>query len=398
MRRSGCTVRLLICAGGTGGGVYPALAILQALIEGDGGLKKEVGERDENGAGFSSAFIPYPSSFLWVGGAGGMEADLVKRQGVPYTEIPAAGVHGVGLRALPGNLLRLGRGFLASRRILSEYRPDVLLFTGGYVAVPMALASRLLPGSRRPKVLLYVPDIEPALALQTLARFADRIAVTTESSEQYYSRREKVTPTGYPVRSDLQTWDRQAARQALGLEIHTPMLLVSGGSRGARSINRALIANLPDLLAKMQIVHISGKLDWAEIEAAAESLPSELAPRYRAFPYLHEEMGAALTAADLVLSRAGASVLGEYPMFGLPAVLAPYPYAWKYQRTNAGYLADRGAAVVIEDADLSIKMAPLVKELMADPSRREKMSREMRSLARPHAAQEIARQLRQMAI
>jgi UDP-N-acetylglucosamine--N-acetylmuramyl-(pentapeptide) pyrophosphoryl-undecaprenol N-acetylglucosamine transferase len=340
---------------------------------------------------------PEKKDFLWVGGAGGMEAELVKRQGVPYMEIPAAGVHGVGLRALPGDLLRLGRGFLASRNILAQYRPDVLLFTGGYVAVPMALASRLIPSSRRPKVLLYVPDIEPALALQTLARFADRIAVTTETSEQYYSRGEKLTVTGYPVRKDLQAWDREAARQGLGLNAQTPMLLVSGGSRGARSINRALIAALPDLLEEMQIVHVSGKLDWAEVEAAAGSLPVELKARYRAFPYLHEEMGAALTAADLVLSRAGASVLGEYPLFGLPAVLAPYPYAWKYQRTNAGYLSEHGAAVIIEDNELPAKMAPLVKELMSDPARREKMSREMRSLARPHAAQEIAQQLKQMA-
>ncbi len=326
-----------------------------------------------------------------------MEAELVKREGVPYMEIPAAGVHGVGLRSLPGNLARLGRGFWASRRILSQFRPDVVLFTGGYVAVPFALASRVFPGTRRPKVLLYVPDIEPALALHTLARFADQIAVTTENSASYYSHPEKVVVTGYPTRADLQVWDRQVARKELGLEPDLPMLLVSGGSRGARSINRALIAALPELLDEMQIVHISGKLDWPEVEAAAGSLSVEQAARYRAFPYLHAEMGAALTAADLVLSRAGASVLGEYPLFGLPAILAPYPYAWKYQRTNADYLVERGAAVAIEDADLTTKMAPLVKELMGDQARREKMSQEMCSLARPQAAQEIAQLLRQMA-
>jgi UDP-N-acetylglucosamine--N-acetylmuramyl-(pentapeptide) pyrophosphoryl-undecaprenol N-acetylglucosamine transferase len=195
----------------------------------------------------------------------------------------------------------------------------------------------------------------------------------------------------------LQVWDRQAARKTLGFEPDLPLLLVSGGSRGARSINRALIAALPELLDEMQILHISGKLDWPEVEAAAGSLPVEQAAHYRAFPYLHAEMGAALTAADLVLSRAGASVLGEYPLFGLPAILAPYPYAWKYQRTNADYLVERGAAVEIEDADLPDKMALFVKELMGDPARREKMGQEMRSLARPQAAQEIAQLLKQMA-
>ena len=114
---------------------------------------------------------------LWVGGAGGMEADLVKREGVRFEAIPAGQVHGVSLRALPGNLWQLGRGFLAARRILRKFRPDVLLFTGGYLAVPMAFAARLL---RQGKSLLFVPDIEPGWALKTLARFADQIALSVE--------------------------------------------------------------------------------------------------------------------------------------------------------------------------------------------------------------------------
>ncbi len=109
-----------------------------------------------------------------------MEAELVKKAGLPYTAIPAAGVHGVGLRALPGNILRLARGVLASRRILKEFQPEVLLFTGGYLAVPMALAGRHIPS------LLYVPDIEPGLALKTLSRFASTIALTAEPSRTFF--------------------------------------------------------------------------------------------------------------------------------------------------------------------------------------------------------------------
>jgi UDP-N-acetylglucosamine--N-acetylmuramyl-(pentapeptide) pyrophosphoryl-undecaprenol N-acetylglucosamine transferase len=110
---------------------------------------------------------------LWVGGEGGMEEALVKRQGITYQSIPAAGVHGVGLVTLPRNLAMVGRGVLASRRILNEFKPDVLFFTGGYVAVPMALAGASIP------CMLYVPDIEPGMALKSLSRFADVIAVTT---------------------------------------------------------------------------------------------------------------------------------------------------------------------------------------------------------------------------
>jgi UDP-N-acetylglucosamine--N-acetylmuramyl-(pentapeptide) pyrophosphoryl-undecaprenol N-acetylglucosamine transferase len=150
-------VKLLICAGGTGGGVNPALAILHNV---ESSLRSV--------------------ETLWVGGAGGMEADLVRREGIPFEAIPAAGVHGVGWRTLPRNLWKLFQGFRTSRRLLQRHKPDMLLFTGGFVAVPMALAAWRKTAHLHPKSLLYVPDIEPGLALKTLARFADAIAVTAE--------------------------------------------------------------------------------------------------------------------------------------------------------------------------------------------------------------------------
>jgi UDP-N-acetylglucosamine--N-acetylmuramyl-(pentapeptide) pyrophosphoryl-undecaprenol N-acetylglucosamine transferase len=131
--------------------------------------------------------------------------------------------------------------------------------------------------------------------------------------------------------------------QALHLDPALPVLLVFGGSKGARSINRALLEALPGLLPEMQVLHISGNLDWPEVEAARSALSTgeaaAWAERYHAFPYLHDEMGAALAAADLVVARAGASTLGEFPALGLPAILVPYPHAWRYQKVNADYLA-----------------------------------------------------------
>jgi UDP-N-acetylglucosamine:LPS N-acetylglucosamine transferase len=183
--------------------VYPALAVLQTMQN-----KAEV---------------------LWVGGEGGIEAQLVARANVPFKTIPAAGLHGVSLKSLPGNIFRLVRGFFASRRILQEFNPDVMFFTGGYVAVPMALAGRRIP------MALYVPDIEPALALKTLARFADKIAVTAPESFRYFKDPDRLILTGYPIRHDLIKWTRSSGRRALGLSDDTPVILVFGGSRGARS-------------------------------------------------------------------------------------------------------------------------------------------------------------------
>jgi len=332
---------------------------------------------------------------LWVGGVGGMESDLVRRAGVAFEAIPAAGLHGVGLRALPGNLLQLGRGLRAAGRIMRRFRPDALLFTGGYVAGPFALAAGRVP------IALYVPDVEPGLALKLLARFAGRIAVTAEESRAYFPARAAVEVTGYPTRPDLEPWTRPGARlealRLLNLQADLPTLLVFGGSKGARSINRALLAALPGLLPEMQVLHLSGALDWPEVQAAQQaltgSLAADLAGRYHAYAYLHEEMGAALAAADLAVCRAGASTLGEFPLFGLPSVLVPYPYAWRYQRVNAQYLEQRGAAVMLPDQDLSARLAGLALDLLHDLQRLEAMRQSARGLARPNAAQAIAQLL-----
>lgn len=327
---------------------------------------------------------------LWIGSESGMEAELVKRNGVAYTGIPAAGVHGVGLRALPGNLAQLARGAVAARKIIQDFKPDVMFFTGGYVGVPVALAGRGYP------TLLYNPDIEPGMALKALARFADCIAITADPSRAFFSKRTRTVVTGYPTRSDLVTWEKAAAREKLNLTDQLPVLLVYGGSKGAHSINQALFAALPQLLTLAQIVHITGTPDAAEAENARARLHPRLSTRYHPTPYLHE-MGAAFASADLAVSRAGASTLGEYPLFGLPAILVPYPHAWRYQRVNADYLAQRGAAQVLEDARLGSDLTTLVTSLLNDAPRLKAMQQAMRALAVPDASAQIAGLVRELA-
>jgi UDP-N-acetylglucosamine--N-acetylmuramyl-(pentapeptide) pyrophosphoryl-undecaprenol N-acetylglucosamine transferase len=338
--------------------VYPAITVLEAL-----GLDND--------------------SVLWVGGIDGMEEALVTRLEIPFVTIPAAGVHGVGLRRLPGNVLKLLKGFFASRRILKGFKPDVLFFTGGYLAFPMALA-----GLRKPSVL-YVPDIEPGLALKALSRFASKIATTTPSSSAYFPDASKLEMTGYPVRPDLKKWSREEALAYFDFDPNLPTLAVSGGSKGARSINMAILKILPKLLKEMQVIHLCGHLDWEVVETHAKRLPAEQAKRYQAFPYLHE-IGAVFAAADLIVSRAGASTLGEYPLFGLPAILVPYPYAWRYQEVNANYLAERQAAVILQDEDLDDALYDQIHQLISDRDTLSHMSQAMAALATPNAAQKIA--------
>jgi len=303
---------------------------------------------------------------------------------VPFTAIPAAGVHGVGLRTLPGNVLQLARGTFAARRILAEFNPDVIFFTGGYVAAPVAVAGRKRP------ILLYVPDIEPGLALRFLARFADVIALTAEDSRRYFNPRSKTAVTGYPTRAGLGHLEKSAARKIFKLSDNLPVLLISGGSKGAHTINLPVFDNLKSLLDLAQVIHITGGLDKAAAAQVRAELPENLQDRYHVFDYLHEEMGAALAAADLAIARAGASTLGEYPLFGLPALLVPYQYAWRYQKTNAEYLQRHGAAVILESGQLDSQLLPALRGLLSAPERLQAMRQAMQSLARPDAAVRIA--------
>ncbi len=358
-------MRLLVAAGASGGGVYPALAVLQEL--GDDDLQ-----------------------LLWVGGEGGMEEDLVSRAGYQLRSLPAAGLHGVGLLALPRNLWQLARGYFAARRLLAEFKPDALFFTGGFVAAPVALAGGKIP------TLAFVPDIRPGFTLRLIARFADILAVVAEEARGFFARPERVRVTGYPLRRELTRWTRAKATAHFNLDEALPTVLVFGGSKGALSLNRAVLGDLPRLLENAQVIHLSGEGNWPEVEAAARALPAKLAKRYLAFPYLHDDMGAAFAAADLAVCRAGASTLGELPYFGLPAVLVPIPFAQHIQHLNAAHLQQRGAAVIVADDAAPATLANTVVDLLADKARLSKMCAAMRDLAQPDAAAEIAALIRQL--
>ncbi len=318
-----------------------------------------------------------------------MEEQLVPRSGVRLELISAAGLHGVGWRRMPGNTLQALRGLAQAYRLLRALRPQALLVTGGYVGVPVALAARM----QRVPILAFVPDVEPALALRVVNRLAGKVALAVEDSRKFLPARASSTVTGYPLREELLQAKRGEARAENGWGERDFVLLVMGGSRGARSINRALLACLPDLLREMHVVHVSGPLDWPEAERAAQDLPFGLRGMYHPSAYLHESVGAMLAAADLVVSRAGGSILGEYPFFRLPAVLVPYPHAWRYQKVNAEYLAQRGAALILQDDSLDIALRPTVLQLVADPVRLEKMRRAAAMLARSDASMNIAQLL-----
>ena len=319
-----------------------------------------------------------------------MERELVTRAGIEFEAIQGGQVVGIGLRGVWG-LAKLGWGAIQAWRIIARWKPSALFVTGGYTAIPVAVACWLA----RVPILVYLPDIEPGSAVKVVSRFATTITVTAEESRTYFSKKNAVV-TGYPVRSEIVAASHEGGVAHFGLADSRQTIFVWGGSRGARSINVALLDALDDLLNDYQIIHVSGELDWPTVQERASKLPEDKRVHYHAFPYLHDDMGLAFAAADLVVCRAGASALGELPMFGLGAILVPYPYAWRYQKVNADYLAARGAGVRLNDEDLKMKLTATLRDLLRDPDHLTAMRSAARALAVPDAAKRIAVELLQL--
>lgn len=360
----------LISAGGTGGGIYPALAVIEALQRITPGCKVH-----------------------YVGSVGGMEYYLVPRDLVTsYQEVRSGPVHGVGVRRTVSSLLKISAGVLQSWQIIARLKPALLFMTGGWATLPVAFACWL----RHIPIVIFLPDIEPALTIKFTSRLAHTVLTATADSAAYFPRRTRLIEVGYPLRAAVMKANRSEGLTHFQLDPTRKTLLVSGGSRGAQSINQALTPIAPDLVADgWQLIHITGQLDWPMVEPRREALPEAIKTHYHAFPYLYDDMGLALAAADLAVSRSGASTLGELPFFGLPSILVPYPFAWRYQKVNADWLVSRGAAIRLNDEALNTELLPTIRTFSGEAGQTHlaAMHQSAAALARPDVAGRIAQDL-----
>lgn len=365
-------MKVVFSGGGTGGHVYPALAVATALSQ-------ELGKDEALDA-------------LYVGTATGIERDLVTRAGLPFRAVAAGAVRGRSPWGLASSLLKLARGVAQARAVIAQFQPQAILTTGGYASVPVAIAART---SHRLPLVLYLPDVRPGWAVRLMTHLSQRVAVSTDRSLPYLPSAKTVV-TGYPVRPAFWQAAKTEGRRRLDIDPQERLLLITGATHGARTLNRMVSDHLPQLLELCQIIHLSGPSDEARLERLRRDLPDRLRPRYHLYGYMHEDLPWAMAAADLALMRAGASVMGELPAIGLPAILVPYPHAGGHQLFNARFLADAGAALVVEDKKLN-GLLPLIGEILADEARRATMAEAARRLARPEAATNIARLLLEVA-
>ena len=371
-------MRVLISGGGTGGHIYPALAVATQL-------------RNE-----------YQADILYLGSDDGLETRLIPEAGFRLAVIKAGKLQRfVSWRTVTG-MARVPIGMLQAVGIVRDFRPDVAFTSGGYVAVPAGLAARL----NGVPLLMHQQDVPPNLSNRLLAPLAVRISVAFAESVPYFPAH-KTVQLGNPMRQamlDVRQMTPQQARTALGLVPDVPVVLVTGGSQGARHLNQVICDALPALLPHCQVLQISGTKLFEETRARSQQhmsvLDDKIQQRYRLVSYMDAEMPLALQAAALVVCRAGASTLSELALLGKPSILVPLPpeIGSSPQEANAAIFGQKQAAEVIRDVDLKLEiLVDRVKFFVTSITVLKNMSEAVQSFAKPQATQDIVETVVHMA-
>ncbi|MBI1724059.1 MAG: undecaprenyldiphospho-muramoylpentapeptide beta-N-acetylglucosaminyltransferase [Candidatus Tectomicrobia bacterium] len=358
-------MRLLIAGGGTGGHLYPGIAVARAWLR--GGPDHRV---------------------LFVGTARGIESRVLPREDLPLETISAAGIVGRSAGQKGWAAILMVRGLVQSLGIIGRFRPHVVLGVGGYVSAPAVSAAWL----RRCPIVLMEQNAVPGVTNRLLARLAFRVAISIPGAVPYFPPG-KAVQTGLPLRGGFAGEPQRPASFWEG-----PLrVLVFGGSQGAHALNEALVEALPLLgesVGAMRFVHQTGEADLERVRAAYAGAGAEA--EAAAFFY---DMADRFQWAHLALARAGAATVAELTSMGLPAVLVPLPSATHgHQEANARFLAEGGAARMVLQRELSgARLAALLREFEADRRLLAEMSRRSRELARPDASETVAALCREAA-
>ncbi len=345
----------MLAASGTGGHLFPGIAVAEAV-------RREVG-----------------AEVLFVGTASGMEKEVIPRLGFPLRLIPAEQLRGRSWWGAARALWAALRGLKAAWRVVCEFAPDLIFSIGGYASGPMVLAG----WARRVPCVLLEPNVIPGLTNRLLGRFATRVCVGFPRTVHFFPSHKAVC-TGNPVR-----WSGPASHAHPSPSSTEFTLLVFGGSAGARRLNQMLPQALALVGKSLRVVHQTGKADYAEVSAAY----ARLGVGATVIPFI-DNMQEVYTTADLVVCRAGATTLAELTTLGKPAILIPYPYAADdHQRANAEVLVQAGAAHMLLEAELTPeRVSQVIRTLMTNRRQLEDMARAATALGRPDATATVVRE------
>jgi UDP-N-acetylglucosamine--N-acetylmuramyl-(pentapeptide) pyrophosphoryl-undecaprenol N-acetylglucosamine transferase len=360
-------MRVIVSGGGTGGHIYPALAIAERIL----------------------TDIPN-SEVLYLGCENGLENSIVPRTGLPFKTISAKGLP----RKLSPELFKAlavsAKGLADAKRHIKEFQPDLAIGTGGFVCGPTMLMATMA----HVHTLIHEQNAYPGLTNKLLSGRVDKVLITYPEAKEYFTHAKDVVLTGLPVRGDINQYSRQEGCAAFDLDPSKKTVLVTGGSRGARTINRVVALALPAILENedVQVIFVTGKRGYSDtgLLIKESSLSSDAAARLRLLDYTHD-MQHALAAADVVIGRAGATFLAEIAACGLPGILVPYPYAAEnHQEHNAQAVVDAGGAEMILDDDMTVpKLLEVLTPFLTDEAYYQEKEKNMASLARPNALDDI---------
>ncbi|MGQ9456316.1 MAG: undecaprenyldiphospho-muramoylpentapeptide beta-N-acetylglucosaminyltransferase [Armatimonadota bacterium] len=364
-------MKVILTGGGTGGHAYPAVAVAEALRE----------------------FDPNAELFF-IGSAGGPEGLIASQAGIPFKSVPCSPFPRSG--SITG-LVALGRlllGIMKALFILRRLRPDVVVGTGGYVSAPTLVASWV---TRVPAVI-HEQNVVPGRANRWLARFVDCVCVSFDSSVGYFSGY-KVIVTGLPIRKQFASLPgKSEARRRLRLNEERFTLLVVGGSQGSRKLNQLMFEAWPMMVRdQIQVIHQTGPQNLDQVEKMRQVVCAAKT-NYHIEPYV--DMPLVMAAADLLVGRSGASTVAEATAVGLPCIFIPYPFSVADEQiANARYIADKGAALVFSENEITpAKLAEEINNLRLSPGRLQAMAEASRSLGRPQAASDVAKVAMDLAI
>ncbi len=361
-------MKLLIGGGGTGGHVYPGLALARYALS-----------------------VSTGSEILFVGSEAGLEQKIVPASGFRLATIPAKGFQrsfkqfGLVLSSLSGGIKQAGK-------IITDFKPDVVLGTGGFVAAPLVIAALI----KRVPVVIHEQNALPGLANRLLAPFVSRVCISFAETANKLSRLSRIVHTGNPRSTEVVNFSRKEGCSALGLDQNKVIVLIYGGSRGALRLNEVVTDYLKEAILPegTMVVFVTGDIYYQEISGKLEPLPKQV----KLYPYLNQ-MPEVLAAADLAVTRSGATTLAELTALGLPAILIPSPNVVNnHQYHNARMLSAVGAAVLVEEKDFSCtKLEQEINRLINNPDLRSAMQEKSKALGITDAAERLYHSLEEVA-